>query len=432
MDDGSDRVAKSKIGIETRSIASFAFVVSLVLLGAGCGSSKTGPQAAVGSQQPQAKQEPKIVVEVPSSEAETVYSIKQYKSSYREQPADCYEGRIIDALTQDFRFEDADAKLLPKLSSKFREAVKDQQVEEFCYSPKENAVYFSVATSVSAPALKLPENSERGNGHVFGFWKPSGFGAKGDRVVFSEGFNANGVGDASMVYGMSLVRTSTGYRILGQTGGGDGPCGWSARVADEVATGKLRLADSSRYCYYSGFDQDAIEKIKTNPAVASFTKRGWELTDDSGMAKHVGGKEYEYAVLLAEDVDADRAAQDSPQEHNRRMAEAYGKPGFVPDALNYQNFFRIAFIQKDTGAAIISPILALPGMGGEGRASLSNMRFVSADSRYGFALQGSVGGGADVAGWKGHVRFDPAANSLELVDRCEFDGTKDGCVGMDF
>ena len=114
------------------------------------------------------------------------------------------------------------------------------------------------------------------------------------------------------------------------------------------------------------------------------------------------------------------------------MAEAYGKPGFVPDALNYQNFFRIAFIQKDTGAAIISPILALPGMGGEGRASLSNMRFVSADSRYGFALQGSVGGGADVAGWKGHVRFDPAANSLELVDRCEFDGTKDGCVGMDF
>ncbi len=261
MDDGSDRVITRIPKQETRSSASLWLAVAgvfLVLLGAGC-SKSSAPVVSVQDQKvKRIIQDAVNSKDVQSTDGEVMEpeDTKVYVATDYPMSGDCLSSTMLWVVSEGKKI-DWTGSTFPEPSQDLKTALNNKRLWQLCFSSKESAYYFSMVAATGTPVLELPSKGAHGQSHVLGFWKGKGFGNQNSKVMVSPAFSAQGGGDESFIENLKLIRTTSGYAITGDTGGGDGPSWWNATVRYDGPSNKLKVV---KQCENSGGYQDETGK----------------------------------------------------------------------------------------------------------------------------------------------------------------------------
>lgn len=158
--------------------------------------------------------------------------LKSYSDAMPSEKLDAYLVHGLDA---------------PPVSQAFLTAATGTRVQMICFNKKNSLVFFALLMPYEEdvglkPVLRLPKGTDKGTGYRFGYWDT----ATG-KVKISPVFTAQGMGDMALISKLRLVNAK-GPVISGETGGGDGPCGWESTVVYAAATGAIKTEKYSQYC----------------------------------------------------------------------------------------------------------------------------------------------------------------------------------------
>jgi hypothetical protein len=128
----------------------------------------------------------------------------------------------------------------------------------FCVNGDRSAnpkIYFSMVytgTGQIVTRLRAPASSPNGAPSLIGFWDASESGKTYTSISFSEPIRLMGMGDITYFYRLDLVSTPTtsgvsGQQVIGYSGGGDGPFGWSLKVGLSPKQEQLSIL---QYCSF--------------------------------------------------------------------------------------------------------------------------------------------------------------------------------------
>lgn len=190
-------------------------------------------------------------------------------SSYQQVQA-CYSGFPILGTGSEKQMDPGDLRVMTEkhidgffLPAEFLDEIQKKfdagwNLTTFCINGRNFTVpqiYFSMVHTgdEQIPArIKAPAYATKGAPAIIGYWSPGEGSDKYVSIAFSEPASVMGMGDITYFGRLELQSASTASgvsqkNIIGYTGGGDGPFGWSLKVSFDTKNPKLTVL---QYCTY--------------------------------------------------------------------------------------------------------------------------------------------------------------------------------------
>lgn len=190
-------------------------------------------------------------------------------AQYRKNQA-CYSGFPLVGAGSDQQMNIADLQVLTHVSANaytlpptFLSEIQNKfdagwNLTTFCVNGDSRTnpkIYFSMVytgTGQIVTRLRAPASSPNGAPSLIGFWDASESGKTYTSISFSEPIRLMGMGDITYFYRLDLVSTPTtsgvsGQQVIGYSGGGDGPFGWSLKVGFSPKQEQLSIL---QYCSF--------------------------------------------------------------------------------------------------------------------------------------------------------------------------------------